>query len=396
MNVTKMVEDIRREAGRLHEGQMGLLRDLVSHDSGTGDLEGNGEVVGALEPLLAGLAWEVERREAPGVGTHLVARVGMRGARRKVLCLAHLDTVFGTGDAARHPFRIEGDRAYGLGVADCKGGVVVSLYGLMVAHGLGLIPRDLEIAVIYNCDEETGSETSKPIFESEARGASLAFVFEPARGRGGVITSRRGCAFGRVEVDGREAHGGSAYPAGSDANLALARIVASLGSHGLPSRGIFFNVGTMSGGRHADIVSDRARADFFVTFADNDDLAYIRQTVEKVDGSVWAPGCRSRASVGVSFPPLERTEGNIAAYGLLRKAGQGLGLDLPEESSPGSSDGCWCGHYGVPVIDALGPYMHDIHTKEESLALASVRERTELFALAVALLDEEYLGRQGR
>jgi hypothetical protein len=42
----------------------------------------------------------------------------------------------------------------------------------------------------------------------------------------------------------------------------------------------------------------------------------------------------------------------------------------------------------VPVIDALGPYMFDIHTTAESLLTDTVRSRTELAAAIVASLGD--------
>jgi glutamate carboxypeptidase len=44
-----------------------------------------------------------------------------------------MDTVFPPGEAAGNPFRTDDERAYGPGVADCKGGIAVSLYGLVIA-----------------------------------------------------------------------------------------------------------------------------------------------------------------------------------------------------------------------------------------------------------------------
>ena len=42
----------------------------------------------------------------------------------RILLIGHIDTVFERGTAAARPFRIEGERAYGPGVIDEKGGVV--------------------------------------------------------------------------------------------------------------------------------------------------------------------------------------------------------------------------------------------------------------------------------
>jgi glutamate carboxypeptidase len=314
-----------------------------------------------------------------------VARIGRPGADLRALCLAHTDTVFGPGEAAKHPFRMEGGLVHGLGAADCKGGVAVSLYGAAIALELGLLPESVELVLVYTCDEETGSATGRGIFEAEAPEADYALVFEPARGENGLITARKGCAMGRVEVSGREAHGGSAYPSGADANLALAKAIVAISEANDHDAGRFFNFGTISGGKHPDIVSDRAEAGFFVTFGDDAELSLIKKALaEAADGS--RHGCSLKYDLAVSFPTLAPTPESLATYRRIKAVGALMGLALPEQSSPGSSDGCWLASLGLPVVDALGPYMRDIHTTKESALLKSFPERTALFAALIASL----------
>ena len=383
---------IRQEAGRLAEAQFEFLKNLTIPDSGTGNVEGNKRVVETIVEAL-GLfppeaRPETEIVEAPGVGRHLVIRLGREGAERRALCLAHLDTVFAPGQSAEHPFRQEGDRTYGLGVVDCKGGVAVSLFAAVVAARMGLLPRGWEVALLYTCDEETGSATSRPIFERESKGADYALCFEPARGRGGVITTRKGCAFGKVEIAGRQAHALSAYPSGADANLALALSIARVCGRNDPGAGRFFNFGLISGGVHSDVVSDRARGEFFVTFADRDELDLARGVLASLRDDPPVEGCSIATELTEAFPPMVPTPESLAAYRRAKEIGERLGLTVPEDSSPGSSDGCWVASHGVPVIDALGPYMHDIHTTDESLDTATVRQRTELVAAILASMGD--------
>ena len=95
--------------------QLALLEKICAIDSGTGDEAGNAAVIELLEPVLSELGAQVERVTEPGLGTHLVARVRPEAPQGRVLLAAHLDTVFGPGSAEKHPFRIDGDWAWGLG-----------------------------------------------------------------------------------------------------------------------------------------------------------------------------------------------------------------------------------------------------------------------------------------
>ncbi|GHS99608.1 glutamate carboxypeptidase [Synergistales bacterium] len=386
MSDSNKLSAIREKASFYAPLQLDMLNSLTSIDSGTGNLEGNKKTVKIIAESLRSYGALVECIESPGVGIHIVARVGAKDAGRKIIVSAHLDTVFAPGEALRHPFHIEGENAYGLGIADCKGGVVVSMFAVRIAGELGLIPDDLEITIIYNCDEETGSDSSKALFEAECKNADLVYVFEPARGENGVVTSRRGCAFGTVEVTGKSAHAGLDYLGGADANLELARRVSSLCDKNVPKRGIFFNVGSIRGGEHADIVSERAAADFFVSFADDEDMRLIQRVVKELESECGTPGCFVKTDFRISSPPMEKSEKNLKAYNTVKAAADEIGIELPEQSSIGSSDACWYSSFGVPTIDALGPYMSAVHTTDESLKIKTIQEKTELFALAISKL----------
>jgi len=91
------------------------------------------------------------RRDWQGSGRAL------RGyGRRNIMLLAHMDTVYARGTLAKRPFRVEGDKAYGPGIADDKGGVAVVLHTLTILKALGF--RDYRIlTVIVNGDEEVST-----------------------------------------------------------------------------------------------------------------------------------------------------------------------------------------------------------------------------------------------
>ena len=51
---------------------------------------------------------------------------------KKILLLAHMDTVYPRGMLAGQPFKIDGGRAWGLGIADDKHGIAVILHMLAI------------------------------------------------------------------------------------------------------------------------------------------------------------------------------------------------------------------------------------------------------------------------
>lgn len=369
--------------------ELDVLREICNTDCQTKDVEGNQKVISILRRrVFPHLPAEIEYVDAPGVGTHVVARVKPDNPRGKIVLAAHLDTVFAAGSAKDHPFRIDGEWAYGLGVADCKGGIITGSYALRILAERRLLP-DWEIVMVWNCDEEIGSPTSRRLFQQEARGADYTFAMESARLENGLLTCRWGCAHFTVTVTGRTAHAGLAYPQGADANLQLARIVARLAEKNDPARNLYFNCGRISGGRHGDVVSEQAQAEGVFIFSSPEEFEHIQSIIRKVEGEGVLPGCTVSTDVSLMFPAMPRSDKTLKVYELVREAGLLLGRDYPEQSSLGASDANWLTHFGAPSLCALGPYMRDIHTVNERLKIESLAEKTALFAVTVGLLKNK-------
>ena len=118
--------------------QLKLLEEIVNIDSGTGDVEGGRKVAAVLIPHLKALGFTVETvaAEAPGLPENIVATLQGTGKGR-ILIIAHRDTVFDPGTAAKRPFRTDAAKAYGPGVGDEKGGMVEAVDALQILKDLG-------------------------------------------------------------------------------------------------------------------------------------------------------------------------------------------------------------------------------------------------------------------
>ena len=370
--------------------QLALLEKICAIDSGTGDEAGNAAVIELLEPVLSELGAQVERVTEPGLGTHLVARVRPEAPQGRVLLAAHLDTVFGPGSAEKHPFRIDGDWAWGLGAGDCKSGVLISLFGALILKEAGLLPP-WELTYLFTCDEETGSQSGQKVYAREARGADLALVFEGGRetadGRPRFITARKGVILGAIDVEGREAHAGKAYLEGRSAVLELAHQIIRLYSFNDYEKGIWYNVAPISGGRPNGVVAGEARGEFCVAgIPENADFPAIQARLDDMSRQVTVDGCRVKVTYRTLFPAMEGGGANHSAY-LRAAAGAELLGWVPEEAAdPAATDAAYLSTFGIPAVDALSAMAEKIHTTEERVSIPSLRDRTALCAAILGLL----------
>ncbi len=371
--------------------QLELLRSLCSIDCGTGNEAGNAAVRALLRPALTELGAEIEEIPAPGLGAHLAARVrpAVTPEKRALLC-AHLDTVFGEGFAQKHPFRLDGDWAWGLGAGDCKSGVLIALFGALILKRAGLLPP-WELNFLFTCDEEIGSPTGQAVYARFAPGADLALVFEGGREREGkpaFVTSRRGVILGEIQVEGKEAHAGGAYLEGRSAVLELAHQIIRLYGFNDLERGIYFNVAPISGGRPNGIVAGEAQGAFCCAgIPRNADFPAIEEKLRSLEQAVTVEGCRVQVAYHTLFPAMEESGKNHAAYLRVAEAAALLGWESVEIADPSATDGAYLSTHGAPTVDALSAMARGIHTTEEHVSISSLRERTVLAALVLGMLE---------
>ena len=376
------------DAGRRYEKEsLDYLQRFAGIDCGSRDEEGIRKAAEVVDELLRQLdGIEIEHYDCPGYGTHVVARLNSGNPNGKILISAHLDTVFKKGDTEKYPFHVEGDKAYGLGIADCKGGVVVSILAVKAMQEAGMLP-DKELLFVFNCDEEIGSPSGVTLFDQVIKGVEMAFVFEPARDEDGVIVSRKGTGYLTIEVIGRGAHSGNNYNDGRSALLEVAHRARLLYENNLDERGIQFNIHNILSDDPFNVVPSRATARVCCRVAGKDDMETVKAIAKKVEeAQPYIPDTITRIRVDRFTEPMERTDANMKLYETVRRAGELLGMKLPVQGGNGRSDGNYFSSHGIPCVDGLGRYMYKLHSVDEHLRISSIGEKIALFSMVLGCL----------
>jgi glutamate carboxypeptidase len=163
------------------------LRELVSVESGSRDIDGLNRISDVIANRLRALGGDVQfvapandtrfGDTPPQIGRMVLARFRGTGTRN-ILLIAHMDTVYEKGMGAKQPFRIDGDRAYGLGIADDKSGVAVILHTVAVLNALN-IRNYGTMTVLINGDEEISSPGSRSVITRLGREHDVVFSCEP-------------------------------------------------------------------------------------------------------------------------------------------------------------------------------------------------------------------------
>ena len=178
---------VRMLAQREQQPLLDTLKALVEIESGSADIEGVTRIGRLIAERLRSLGASVDfvppATDRPRITSlphqfddTVVARFHGRGSAR-ILLLAHMDTVYERGMLVQQPFRIDGDRAYGLGIADDKHGVAVILHALAMLKALRVDGYGV-ITVVMSPDEEVGSLAERDLLTKLGAEHDLVLSFE--------------------------------------------------------------------------------------------------------------------------------------------------------------------------------------------------------------------------
>jgi glutamate carboxypeptidase len=305
--------------------------------------------------------------------------------RGHVLLLGHRDTVFPRGTAAGRPFRVEGDRAYGPGVADMKAGLVMNAFVLEAFARFGGTPRP--VVNLVTSDEEIASPASRPVIEAAARGARAVFNAEPGRPSGALVTGRKGAMFLTIEVTGRAAHSGSAHEQGISAIEELCRKVLDLHALTDYASGTTANVGLIRGGQSVNTVAPVATAEVDVRFETLDAMRAAEAAIATMLERDYLAGTTTRITRKAAFLPLEQTAASRALFEHYLACAGELGLFPGGEYTGGSADSGFTAAVGAPTLCGTGPLGEKAHSPDEVCHLDTLLPRARALALAIARLS---------
>ena len=404
---TKMVALVDAE----YERSITLLEKLVNQNSGTMNFPGVktvGDMMRAeLEPLGFKVQW-IDMAKA-GRSGHLVAtKAGKKGAKR-LLLIAHLDTVF-EADSPFQTFVRNGDKAVGPGAGDDKGGMVVIVSALRAMQAAGTL-KDASIEIHMTGDEEDAGDpidvTRAPLIAA-GKTSDVALDFEGLsieNGKDMGVISRRSSNSWKLEVSGVTGHSSLIFDTtyGDGAAFELARILHRFRTE-LPEQNLTFNVGLVAAGQEVNFDNDGVRVSAkgktniipglalargdFRTLSEEQSVRVRAKMLDIVAAS--APKTKATISFDPgSYPAMAPTEGNKALLDNLNAVNRDLGLAEQPALDPlkrGAGDISFVAN-DVDGLVGLGVYSKGDHAPGESVDLASIKRQAKRAAILMTRLS---------
>ncbi len=337
---------------------LALTRALIDIESVTGNERAVGEFLfDYLTALASRTGGRVERMTVDRERFNLFAAWDSP----EVVLSTHMDTVppfFPSSEDAEH--------VHGRGACDAKG-----ILAAMIKAVEALLDEERRgFGLLILVGEETDSLGAQ-VANRQPRGARFLINGEPTENR--LALGSKGALYLKIEARGRMAH--SAYPElGESATDRLLEALARLRAVPMPTDPVLgettLNVGTLSGGRAANVVADEARAEIMIRTVG--ETAGLRQSLHDAVASV--PGvtvAEERESCAMHLGSLPGFETTVVKYT----------TDIPR-----------LGAWGEPFL--LGPgSIHVAHTSTERVPRKELEQAVQLYVEMVKALSNSEIGR---
>lgn len=337
---------VQRAAAAQKQPLLDSLKEFVSIETGSRDLEGINQATELLAGKLRALGGQVEFIEPSAATTYRMAdtpeKIGriVKGSfkgtgTKKILLIAHMDTVYLRGMLARQPFRIEGDRAYGLGISDDKQGVALIVHVVSLLKSLNFAEYGT-LTVMVNSDEEISSPGSREAITAAGAEHDVTMSFEASRHDADKLSlATAGIASVELKVEGRASHAGAAPERGVNALYELSHQVLQMRDLSDPQVGLKLNWTISQAGTNRNVIPAYATAQADVRVlrvADYDKIeAAVRERIKKQ----LLPDTKVSINFERRRPPLEASDASkkLAAHAqtVYRELGKQLVVDAVAE-----------------------------------------------------------------
>jgi glutamate carboxypeptidase len=375
-------DPVYQKAQQAQSSFLTTLKTLVNIDSGTGDLQGLTKVENIVIDRLKSIGADVKTiATTPSAGRNIIATIKGTG-KGKILLLAHTDTVFKAGTAAAQPFKIANGKAYGPGVMDDKGGILLGFETLKILKDLKFQNFDT-ITFLINPDEEKGSAGSRELIKATAKKHDIALVLEFGSPQDKVTSWRKGIGYYGIEVKGRSAHAGAEPEKGCNALLEASHQALQLSKLGNSQKQTTVNFTVFQAGDRSNTIPDFAKVQADVRVLEAPEYDRLTRDFTRLSQTKLLPCTEIKVLSERGRPPFPPNPNTDALVKKAQAIYQTIGLKLGVEGSGGGTDGNYAAAVGTTTLDALGPVGGGAHSKDEYIDLDRIAPRIYLLTKLV-------------
>ena len=360
---------------------------MVMIESGSSDVAGLAKMAAFTEARLQAMGAKTERvKSSSGVGADIVVGRFEGTGKKRVMLMAHMDTVYQPGILSSQPYRTDGNRIYGPGIADDKGGIAVILHSLKILHDAGW--RDFAtLTVVFNADEEVGSTGSGELIANLADQNDVVLSCEPTAAKSvakteSLLLGASGTATATMSVKGRASHAGASPDLGRNALIELSHQLLQTRDIAETIPGAQLNWTVSKAGLVRNQIPENAEATGDVRTTQNGAAEKLQAALQtKVNASTLVPDTVTTITMLIGRPSFVASDKGRA----LAIQAQAIYAELDGRSlhlvpiSGGATDAGYAGRSGkATVVESFGLAGFGYHAKDEYIEVDSIVPRLYL------------------
>lgn len=374
------VADVHALAQREQQPLLDTLRDLVNIESGSKDIEGLNQIAERIADQLKGIGGAVEilqpadiyrLDDTPAKVGPAVKAVFKGKGGAKIMLIAHMDTVYLKGMLKDQPFRIDGDKAYGLGIADDKQGIAVIIHSVALLQKLNFSDYGT-LTVLINGDEEISSPGWRGTITRLAAEQDAVFSFEGGGLDGTLRLATSGIGSAYLTVHGKASHAGSRPEGGVNALYELSHQLLQMKDLSRPEQGLKLNWTVATAGTNRNVIPAEATAQADARALKVSDFEALEKTLQDKIKNRLLPDSRVDLKFEVRRPPLEPSDAarRVTAHGKAIYQELGIALKVAEKATGGGTDAAFAALKARgAVVEGMGLSSFGAHSNDAEYVL---------------------------
>jgi glutamate carboxypeptidase len=369
------VADVHALAQKEQQPLLDTLRDLVHIESGSKDIEGLNQIANRIAAPLKQLGGTVEvlqtndvyrLDDTPEKVGPAVQAVFKGTGSKKIMLIAHMDTVYLKGMLKDQPFRIDGDKAYGLGISDDKQGIALIIHTIALLQKLNF--KDYgTLTVLINGDEEISSPGWRSTITRVAAEHDVVFSFEGGGTDGTLRLATSGIGAAYLTVQGKASHAGARPEDGVNALYELSHQLLQMKDLSKNDEGLKLNWTVSKSGTNRNVIPAEATAQADARALKVADFDGLEKALQEKIKTKLLPASKVDVKFEVRRPPLEASEASrrVAGYGKVIYQELGLPLSVVEKATGGGTDAAFAAlKTKGAVVEGMGLSGYGAHSND--------------------------------
>lgn len=369
------VAEVHALAQKEQQPLLDTLRDLVHIESGSKDIEGLNQIAERIASQLKQLGGTVDvlqtsdiyrLDDTPEKVGPAVQAVFKGTGSKKIMLIAHMDTVYLKGMLKGQPFRIDGDKAYGLGISDDKQGIALIIHTVALLKKLNF--KDYgTLTVLINGDEEISSPGWRSTITRVASEQDVVLSFEGGGTDGTLRLATSGIGAAYLTVQGKASHAGAKPEDGVNALYELSHQLLQMKDLSKTEEGLKLNWTVSKAGTNRNVIPAEATAQADARALRVADFDGLEKGLQEKVKSKLLPASKVDVKFEVRRPPLEASDASrrVAGYGKVIYQELGMSLNVVEKATGGGTDAAFAAlKTKGAVVEGMGLSGYGAHSND--------------------------------